>query len=370
MASLSQPLVYSSGGAPTRQLTPGLIGVLIWHGIVALLCFIGALQLFQVETFFNLGTFAPRLIGVLAAGVGIALLYAALQIVRFKNSGRLIGIFIHFFGFGLMVLLVLHLLGVFIGIDALAEGVFRNAALLLGFPIGYAIVAVGRRLDVEAVQKIGLGLMMLTLIILLGATIITHSQAVAADGSRVGSPDFDRTLGAFARALLRPDTLAALGLLVAFLAAGVVLIRAGERFGETLNQREAWQGWLFLLPNFINFMLFFALPLILSFYLSFNNYSGLSEARWVGLDNYTQILGIDLVTIPADGSVTPTFRQFYQETGRLTIGDTTLVIAARDPLFWQSLWTTIRYCVLLLLLSIIPALGLALLLNAKIPGMT
>lgn len=370
MASLSQPLVYSSGGAPTRQLTPGLIGVLIWHGIVALLCFIGALQLFQVETFFNLGTFAPRLIGVLAAGVGIALLYAALQIVRFKNSGRLIGIFIHFFGFGLMVLLVLHLLGVFIGIDALAEGVFRNAALLLGFPIGYAIVAVGRRLDVEAVQKIGLGLMMLTLIILLGATIITHSQAVAADGSRVGSPDFDRTLGAFVRALLRPDTLAALGLLVAFLAAGVVLIRAGERFGETLNQREAWQGWLFLLPNFINFMLFFALPLILSFYLSFNNYSGLSEARWVGLDNYTQILGIDLVTIPADGSVTPTFRQFYQETGRLTIGDTTLVIAARDPLFWQSLWTTIRYCVLLLLLSIIPALGLALLLNAKIPGMT
>ncbi len=370
MASLSQPMAYSSGGAPARQLTPGLIGVLIWHGIVALLCFVGAIQLFQVESFFNLGTFAPRLIGVLAAGVGLALLYAAFQIARFRNGGRLIGIFIHFFGFGLMVLLTLHLLGAFIGIDALAEGVFRNAILLLGFPIGYAIVALGRRLDAEAVQKIGLGLMMLTLIALLGATIVTNSQAVAADGSRVGSPNFDLTLGAFARALLRPDTLAALGLLVAFLAAGIVLIRAGERFGETLNQREAWQGWLFLLPNFVNFMLFFALPLILSFYLSFNNYSGLSEARWVGLDNYGQILGIDLVTIPADGSVTPTFRQFYQETGRVTFGGTTLVIAARDPLFWQSLWTTIRYCVLLLLLSILPALGLALLLNSKIPGMT
>lgn len=370
MTSLSRPAAYTGGGAPPGPLTPALIGVLVWHGIVALLCFFGAIQLFQVESFFNLGTFAPRLIGVLAAGVGIALLYAAVQIARFNNDGRLIGIFIHFFGFGLMVLLTLHLLGAFVGIDALAEGVFRNAALLLGFPIGYVIVVVGRRFETEAVQKIGLGLMMLTLVVLLGATIFTNSQPVASDGSLTGNPNFDLTLGAFLRSLLRGDTLAAIGVLVAFLAAGIVLIRTGERFGETLNQREAWQGWLFLLPNFVNFSLFFALPLILSLYLSFTNYSGLNEAQWISFDNYAQLLSLDIVSVPADGSVTPTFRQFHQETGRLTIGDSTLIIAARDPLFWQSLGTTIRYCLLLLVLAIAPAMGLAMLLNSKIPGMT
>lgn len=370
MASISRPAAYAGGGAPAGPLTPALIGVLVWHGIVALLCFFGAYQLFQVESFFNLGTFAPRLIGLLAAGVGIALLYAAVQIARFNNSGRLIGIFIHFFGFGLMVLLTLHLLGAFVGIDALAEGVFRNAVLLLGFPIGYVLVVVGRRFETEAVQKIGLGLMMLTLVVLLGATIFTNSQTVASDGSRTGALNFDLTLGAFLRSLLRGDTLAAIGVLVAFLAAGTVLIRAGERFGETLNQREAWQGWLFLLPNFVNFSLFFALPLILSLYLSFTNYSGLSEAQWISFDNYAQLLSLDVVSVPADGSVTPTFRQFHQETGRLTIGDSTLIIAARDPLFWQSLGTTIRYCLLLLVMAIIPAMALAMLLNSKIPGMT
>jgi ABC-type sugar transport system permease subunit len=62
-------------------------------------------------------------------------------------------------------------------------------------------------------------------------------------------------------------------------------------------------------------------------------------------------------------------RQYHFEILRIVMGDNALVIGARDPLFWQSLFTTFRYCVFLLLFSIPPALGLAMLLNARIPGM-
>lgn len=369
MATLSPPAALPTGSAPARQpLTPALMGVLVWHVVVAVVCLVGAWQLFQAEGFFNLGVFVPRFMGVLAVGVAAAALYAAAQIARIQNSGRLIGIFIHFFGFGLMVLLVLHLLGLFIAIDSLAEGVFHNAVLLLGFPLGYVIVVVGRRFETELVQKIGLAVMMLTLVVLLAATIFTNSQPLV-DGVR-GAANFDLTLGVFFRALFRLDTLAAIGALVAFFAAGVALIRSGERFGETLMQREAWQGWLFLLPNFVNFSLFFALPLILSFYLSFTNYDALSEAQWINLDNYVRLVSLDFATIPADGSVAPAFREFHQEVARISLGSNDFVIAARDPLFWLTLGTTIRYCILLLTFSILPAFGLAMLLNSKIPGMT
>jgi len=282
MATISETRSAAfSSGTPTAQVTPALIGVIVWQIALAVLCVFGAIQLFQVEEFFNLGTFVPRFVGIVALGVAGTALFSAVQIARLKNGGRLIGIFIHFFGFGLMILLTLHLLGLFVAIDGLAQGAFFNAWILLGFPIGYAVVRLGRRFDSETVQKIGLGLMMITLIALLAASIFSESQLHHASGVLTGQFNFDLTIGAFLRALLRLEVLVTVGALAAFFASGVVLIRNGERFGETLMQREAWQGWLFLLPNFVNFMLFFAMPLILSFYLSFTDYDAVSPANWV-----------------------------------------------------------------------------------------
>jgi ABC-type sugar transport system permease subunit len=75
------------------------------------------------------------------------------------------------------------------------------------------------------------------------------------------------------------------------------------------------------------------------------------------------------VTVPAGESATGRLAPNHLETLRFSLGDNDFVIGARDPLFWQALRQTFVYCTLLLLLVLPSSLGLALLLNTKIPGM-
>jgi ABC-type sugar transport system permease subunit len=350
--AVTSKLALESPSAEERH-PPALLLVMLWHAVVGVGLLYGAVQLWGVETFFNLGNFPPRFVGTALAALGVVAFVSVYLLYRLNNTGRFIGILLNFFGFTLALLLLGHLLGLYLGIDDLARGLFQNAVLLLGFPIGYGLVWLGRRFEEDSslsewTQRLGLGVMMIALLIILWQSGLASS------------------VGTLLQGFTRLDVLGTTAAMLLFLAAGIVLLRQGVRFGETILQREAWQGWLFLLPNFANFMLFFALPLLLSFYLSFTDYDAVSQAEFVGLDNYTQMLSLDFASI-ADGE-TPTFRANHFEIGRISLGGSSFVIAARDPLFWQSLGTTIRYCILLLILSILPALGLAMLLNSKIPG--
>ncbi|MBK9747260.1 MAG: ABC transporter permease subunit [Chloroflexi bacterium] len=344
--------------ASGERVTPGLIFVLIWHGVVGLGLLFGAAQLWQVEAFFNLGTFVPRFLGVALIALAAVMFGTIPLLYRLHNGARLIGIIFNFFGFALALLLFGHLIGLYLGIDDLARGLFQNAPLLLGFPVGYGLVWLARRFAEDStprvrLEQIGLGVMMLALIVILWQSGLANS------------------IGTLISSFTRVDVLAAFAALFVFLAAGTVLLRQGDRFGETILQREAWQGWLFLLPNFVNFMLFFALPLLLSFYLSFTDYAGVGNTppNFIVFDNYARMLSLDAAIITPEQNLQDFVRPNHFEIARITLGDQALVLAARDPLFWLSLMTTFRYCVLLLILSIPTALGLALLLNAKIPGM-
>lgn len=351
-------LTLDRGGASSERFTPGLIFVMIWHGIVGLGLIYGAIQLWAVEAFFNLGTFVPRFLGVVLLTLAALLFLTIPTLVLRRNNARLFGIVINFFGFALAILLFGHLIGLYLGIDDLAEGIFLNAPLLFGFPIGYGLVWLGRRFrdDTPArvrLEQVGLGIMMLTLLLLLWQSGLANS------------------IGTLITALTRVEVLGALAAIFLFLGAGTLLLRMGERFGETILQREAWQGWLFLLPNFVNFMLFFAMPLLLSFYLSFTDYAGVgvTPPNFIALDNYSRMISLDAAIITPDQNLADFVRPNHFEIARVSLGDQALVLAARDPLFWQSLMTTFRYCIFLLIFSIPPALGLAILLNSKIPGM-
>lgn len=340
------------------RLTPGTIFVMLWHVVVGVMLLNGAGQLWAVEAFFNLGTFVPKFLGGVLVAVALVLFATIYQLYRLNNNARLIGIVFNFFGFALALLFFGHVIGLYVGIDDLARGLFLNAPLLIGFPIGYGLVWIGGRLreDTPArvrLEQLGLGIMMLTLLVLLWQSGLANSV-----GTLISAFTRVEVIGAFAAVFL-------------FLAAGIVLLRMGERFGETILQREAWQGWLFLLPNFVNFMLFFAMPLLLSFYLSFTDYAGVGNTppNFILFDNYTRMVSLDAALVPEGANVSDYVRANHFEITRVEIGDQALILAARDPLFWQSLMTTFRYCVFLLIFSIPPALGLALLLNSKIPGM-
>lgn len=52
-------------------------------------------------------------------------------------------------------------------------------------------------------------------------------------------------------------------------------------------KREMLSGYLFLLPNFLGFFIFTAIPIIAGLVLSFTDYNGFT-ANFVGFDNYAK----------------------------------------------------------------------------------
>lgn len=96
--------------------------------------------------------------------------------------------------------------------------------------------------------------------------------------------------------------------------------------------RRTLTGLAFLSPWLIGFAAFTLLPVALSLYYSFCDYSLVQPPAWVGLDNYRDLLG--------------------------------------DPVFWQALRNTLHYAAMAIPAALMVSLGLALLLNLRVPGRT
>ena len=98
------------------------------------------------------------------------------------------------------------------------------------------------------------------------------------------------------------------------------------------EQRENVAGFLFCLPCILGFLFFAAIPMIISFIMSFSNYSIVKESHFVGLDNYVRLF------------------------------------AGQDPYFYKSLTVTVIYVVLSVPTSIVFAFLIASLLNKSVKG--
>jgi multiple sugar transport system permease protein len=59
---------------------------------------------------------------------------------------------------------------------------------------------------------------------------------------------------------------------------------------SAFRRRETWAGYAFLLPWFVGFTIFMAVPMVASLGLSFTDYDGLRATSFVGGDNYAQLL--------------------------------------------------------------------------------
>lgn len=100
------------------------------------------------------------------------------------------------------------------------------------------------------------------------------------------------------------------------------------------RRREAWSGLLFISPWIIGFLVFTAFPLAYSLYISFTDYSGLTEPNWVGLENYTR------------------------------------AVTGADPLIVKSIMNTLWYVAIMVPGTIIVSLGLAMLLLKPLKGIS
>ena len=104
---------------------------------------------------------------------------------------------------------------------------------------------------------------------------------------------------------------------------------------------EALEGILFASPWLMGLLLFTAFPIIFSIVLSFcrwDPYEPISTMRCIGLDNFTRALSTDKVT--------------------------------GDPLVLKALYNSFFYAVFAVPLGLMTSLGLAILLNQKIRGIT
>lgn len=99
------------------------------------------------------------------------------------------------------------------------------------------------------------------------------------------------------------------------------------------NFKNNWEGYLYIAPWLIGFLLLQAWPMVYSIYLSFTDYSLFKEPHWVGLQNFKNIFTIDFT-------------------------------------FKKSLLTTFKFVVLAVPLKLIFALFVAMMLNKAVRGMS
>lgn len=98
------------------------------------------------------------------------------------------------------------------------------------------------------------------------------------------------------------------------------------------RKKEAIAGFLFASPWIFGFTIFLGFPLLASIYYSFCDYSVLRKPVFIGLENYTNLIN--------------------------------------DELFWKSLSNTFIYAFFAIPTGVVVSITVALLLNAKVKGMS
>jgi multiple sugar transport system permease protein len=100
-----------------------------------------------------------------------------------------------------------------------------------------------------------------------------------------------------------------------------------------LQRLEAMQGYLFISPWIIGFLLFTAGPMVASFYYSFTNYNVMTSPEFAGLYNYDYALN-------------------------------------KDPLFWKSVERTLLWSLMTVPTGLMGSLFAAILLNQQLKGVS
>jgi multiple sugar transport system permease protein len=106
------------------------------------------------------------------------------------------------------------------------------------------------------------------------------------------------------------------------------------------KRREAIAAYGFLAPNFLGFLAFTSIPVIISLLMSFTHWNIFKSPSWVGLENFRSLL------------------LFHHEGARLV---------PNDPFFWQYVYNTI-YLMIGIPIGMAGSLLVALMMNQKLKG--
>lgn len=345
------------GANPTA--TNFLQATLIWHLVLA----VGLLAAtFWVATTAELewAMWQRGLAGGLIVLAAVGSVFAAWLLVQKRPVSRLASLGVTYLVFVGALIMCLHWLGVFLGLDALARN-FGNGLPWLGLVlVGYLISSFGDRYDGTPREKpyreVGKWVMLAGFAIFF-FQIGTLKALMWLAGQFVAVP----------RALVLLVVLIACGVFMWMMWQPVV----AQALGVSHMQEETISGYLFLSPNLLGFLIFFAGPLLLSLYVSFTNWDAFGTRDWVGLDNYAKIFNITVKTLATPDQLASEVMdvKIYDEVGRINLLGLNILFGAADKLFWLALRNTLTFVFLAVPLSVGPALLLAAVLNSKLPGM-
>ncbi|MCB0251089.1 MAG: sugar ABC transporter permease [Anaerolineae bacterium] len=332
-----------------------LLVLMLWHGLLAVA---GLVAVYVAFTGIN-GGLRFAVAGVLLV---LALLSATTVplIHRRDHRGRSISLVVNYLGFLTCTALLLDMIGAFTGIDDLAQRFGRGLPFLLISFVGYFIRSFGDRFEQfpqrqRSFQRVG-NIIMLAGLLLFVLAIINFS----------GIP-------ALASEILQPVRMALLLGLILFGAMFWAMWRqsVAEAMGVNNARSETLSGYLFLSPNFLGFLLFFAGPLLLSLYTSFTNWDAFGTRDWVGLENYARLLHMTFAQLssPTQLATEVINTSIFDELFRFSILGKSFIVGAQDKLFWLSIRNTVVFCLIAVPLSVIPALLVGTILNSKLPGM-
>jgi ABC-type sugar transport system permease subunit len=336
-----------------------LRGSLVWRSIFSVLAAAGV-----VGVWAGLLPVIPLwqkiLLSVLLGTASVLSGLAAFDIRRKDHRGRLLSLALDYLSFVACFVTFLNAGEVFIGIDSLAD-VFGGGVPYLGLALGgYLLGTLGDRLSRSPTAEARLRQVSRYLV---AAGVILFLWKVNLLGG----------LMHFAVKAAHPIGLAAFSgtIVFAFAIWGMWREATANALHAKVHHEQLLSGWLFLSPNLLGFLVFFAGPLLLSFYFSFTNSDAFNPPDWIGLDNYARILNIRFVPLSSPDQLARDVVdiRIYDEVGRLRIGKGGLLFAAADKFFWLALRNTLTYALFAVPLSVIPALFLANILNSRLPGM-
>ncbi len=159
-----------------------------------------------------------------------------------------------------------------------------------------------------------------------------------------------------------------------------------------LLQREQRLAYFLLLPTFVVLVVVAVYPLGLVFVTSFTDrtFASPREPNYVGLNNYTQLLGMTIRELPplideATGlqiidpksgeplyerplRILPREPRRYREVAQFSFFGKRYVLGATDPDFVKAVWDTLVFTVISVLLETILGLGIALVVNSSFKG--
>lgn len=277
------------------------------------------------------------------------------------HNGRFLALATNYLAFLFCLVGSFQVLGIFFAFDDLAHSFGRGIPFLFTAFIGYLITTLGDRWEYQPrlqknAQMVGKWVALLSGLAFLWA--INLPQGLLALLRQLQQP-----LGLF----LVVGTLLFAFFLWAFSRRPIV-----EAFHTTQANSEMISGYLFLSPNLLGFLIFFAGPLFFSLYVSFTDWDSFGTKNWVGFANYARIVNFDVASLdsPDQRANEVLDVKTYDELNRFTLFGKSYVVGTQDKLFWIALGNTITFVLLAVPLSVIPALVLANFLNSKIPGMT